>query len=92
MGLNRAKKKKSVHVALVYSIFKKKKKSNEYIEDTIQEHIMFSIGKPSRHLLMASVGDQHHQVTVVCRTALLLAKFLKILLFDKYLKIRIPLF
>lgn len=53
---------------------------------------MFSIGKPSRHLLMASVGDQHHQVTVVCRTALLLAKFLKILLFDKYLKIRIPLF
>lgn len=82
MGLNRAKKKR-VHVALVYSIFKKKKKSNEYIENTI--------GKPSRHLLMASVGHQHHQVTVVCRTALLLAKFLKILLFDKYLKIRIPL-
>lgn len=64
MGLNRAKKKR-VHVALVYSIFKKKKKSNEYIENTIQEHIMFSIGKPSRHLLMASVGHQHHQVTVV---------------------------
>lgn len=56
MGLNRGKKK-SVHVALVYSIFKKNKKSNEYIENTTQEHIMFSIGKPSRHLLMASVGE-----------------------------------
>lgn len=89
MGLNRAKKK--VHVALVYRKAILKKRSNEYIENTIQEHIMFSIGKPSRHLLMASVGDQHHQVTVVCRAALLLAKFLKILLFDKYLKIRIPL-